>query len=309
MESVTYQKPLKKKRSVLKEIWKCKEDYLFMLPFLVLFFIFTVLPVLVSIFLSFTYFNILEPPQFTGLQNYFKLFLNDDLFIKALSTTLIIALITGPVGYILSLGLGWLVSEFGPKTRAFLTLLFYAPSLSGGLAAIWLLIFSGDQYGLLNGILLDLNIIYEPTQWLTDTSKMMGVAIIVIIWSGMGTSFLSFVAGFQGMDKKLFEAAAVDGIKNRFQELWYITLPSIRPQMMFGAVMSITSSFGVGGIISQIFGFPSTGYALYTMVHELEDYGSVRFEMGYASAIATLLFLIMIGSNKLVQKLLAKVGQ
>lgn len=309
MESVTYQKPLKKKRNIGKEIWAAKEDYLFMLPFLVLFFIFTVLPVLISIFLSFTYFNVLEPPQFTGLDNYFKLFLNDDLFVKALSTTLIIALITGPVSYILSLGLGWLVSEFGPKTRAFLTLLFYAPSLSGGLASIWLLIFSGDQYGLLNGILLDLNVIYEPVQWLTDTTKMTTVAIIVIIWSGMGTSFLSFVAGFQGMDKKLFEAAAVDGIRNRFQELWYITLPSIRPQMMFGAVMSITSSFGVGAIISAIFGFPSTGYALYTLVHELEDYGGVRFEMGYASAIATLLFLIMIGSNKLVQKLLAKVGQ
>ena len=125
----------------------------------------------------------------------------------------------------------------------------------------------------------------------------------------MGTSFLSFVAGFQGLDKKLFEAAAVDGIKNRFQELWYITLPSMKPQMMFGAVMSITNSFGVGAVISQIFGFPSTGYALYTLVHELEDYGSVRFEMGYASAIATLLFLIMIFSNKAVQKLLAKVGQ
>lgn len=309
MEGVTFNKPLKKKRNVLKLMWASKEDYLFMLPFLVLFFIFTVLPVVVSIVLSFTYFNVLEAPRWTGLENYFKLFLNDDLFVKALSNTLIISLITGPVGYILSLTLGWLVSEFGPKTRAFLTLLFYAPALSGGLSAIWLIIFSGDQYGLMNGILLSLNVIYEPIQWLTDTSYMMTVAVIVIIWSSLGTSFLSFVAGFQGLDKKLFEAAAVDGIKNRFQELWYITLPSIRPQMMFGAVMSITSSFGVGAQISAIFGFPSTGYALYTMVHELEDYGSVRFEMGYASAIATLLFLIMIGSNKLVQSLLEKVGQ
>ena len=309
MDGIQINKPLKKKRYVLKEMWQAREDYLFMLPFLVLFFIFTVLPVVVSIFLSFTYFNVLEPPTFNGLQNYFKLFLNDDLFMKAVSTTLIIALVTGPIGYILSLGLGWLVSEFGTKTRAFLTLLFYAPSLSGGLASVWMIIFSGDQYGLLNGVLMDLNLIYEPIQWLTDETYMMGVCIIVIVWGSLGTSFLSFVAGFQGLDRKLFEAGAVDGIKNRFQELWYITLPSMKPQMMFGAVMSITNSFGVGAVISQIFGFPSTGYALYTLVHELEDYGSVRFEMGYASAIATLLFLIMIFSNKAVQKLLAKVGQ
>ena len=309
MEGVQLYKPLPKKHHLFKQIWACRADYLFMLPFLVLFFVFTVLPVVISIILSTTYFNVLEAPRFIGLENYFKLFLNDDLFVKALSTTLMISLITGPVGYVLSLGLGWLVSEFGPKTRAFLTLLFYAPSLSGGLASIWMIIFSGDQYGLLNGILLSMNITYEPIQWLTDTNYMMAVALIVIIWSSLGTSFLSFIAGFQGMDKKLFEAAAVDGIRNRFQELWYITLPSIRPQLMFGAVMSITNSFGTGAIISQIFGFPSTGYELYTMVHELEDYGSVRFEMGYASAIATLLFLIMIACNKVVQNLLTKVGQ
>lgn len=309
MEGVTVKKPIKKSGGLFRTMWNSREDYLFMLPFLVLFFVFTVLPVLISIVLSFTYFNVLEPPKFIGLQNYFKLFLNDDLFVKALSTTLIISIITGPVGYILSLGLGWLVSEFGPKTRALLTLLFYAPSLSGGLASVWLIVFSGDQYGILNGALLSMNIIYEPIQWLTDTNYMMAVAIIVIIWSSLGTSFLSFVAGFQGMDKKLFEAGAVDGIQNRFQELWFITLPSIRPQMMFGAVMSITQSFGVGAVISQIFGFPSTGYALYTMVHELEDYGNIRFEMGYASAIATILFVIMIVSNKVVQNLLSKVGQ
>ncbi len=309
MDNVKIAKPLKKKRNIFKEIWHCREDYLFMLPFLILFFVFTVLPVVVSIVLGFTYFNVLEAPKFIGLQNYFKLFLNDDLFMKALSTTLIISIVTGPIGYLLSLGMGWLVSEFGNKTRAFLTILFYAPSLSGGLASVWSIIFSGDQYGLLNGILMDLNLIYEPIQWLTDETYMMGVCIIVIIWGSLGTSFLSFVAGFQGLDKKLFEAGAVDGIKNRFQELWYITLPSMKPQMMFGAVMAITNSFGVGSVITALFGFPSTGYALYTLVHELEDYGSIRFEMGYASAIATLLFLIMIFANKIVQKLLAKVGQ
>ena len=308
MDGVQINKPLKKKRYVLKEMWQAREDYFFMLPFLVLFFIFTVLPVVVSIFLSFTYFNVLEPPTFNGLQNYFKLFLNDDLFMKALSTTLIIALVTGPIGYVLSLGLGWLVSEFGTKTRAFLTLLFYAPSLSGGLASVWMIIFSGDQYGLLNGVLMDLNLIYEPIQWLTDETYMMGVCIIVIVWGSLGTSFLSFVAGFQGLDKKLFEAAAVDGIKNRFQELWYITLPTMKPQLMLGAILAITNSFGFGAVITALVGFPSPDYCVHTIMHHLQDYGGSRFEMGYASAIATILFMMMVGANALVTKMLRKVG-
>ena len=171
------------------------------------------------------------------------------------------------------------------------------------------LIFSGDQYGWLNAALMQLGITYQPIQWLTDTQYMMGVAIVIIVWSSLGTSFLAFIAGFQNMDAKLFEAAAVDGIKNRWQELWYITLPSIRPQLMFGAVMSITSSFGIGAIIDGVFGNPSTDYALYTMVHEMQDYANIRLELGYASAIATVLFAIMLLANSVVRKLLSKVGE
>lgn len=300
---------MKKNTSLYRAVLKYKTDYLFMIPFLLIFVVFTILPVLMSIFFSFTYFNVFETPKFIGLSNYFKLFLNDSLFLKAFSNTLILSLVTGPIGYILSMAVAWMVNEFNPYLRAFLTLLFYAPALSGGLAAVWAIIFSGDRYGLLNGILMNLNIIYEPIQWLTDTNYIMGVAIVIIIWSSLGTSFLAFIAGFQNVDVSLYEAGAIDGIKNRFQELWHITLPSMRPQMMFGAVMSITSSFGVGAVITQVFGFPSTGYAAYTLVHELEDYGSVRFEMGYASTIATILFFIMILANKVVQKLIAKVGK
>jgi len=302
-----YSKALEPKRANF--LWRFREDYLFMLPFLSIFFIFTVVPVITSMILSFTDFNVLEAPKLVGLTNYFKLFLNDDLFMQALSTTLILALITGPIGYILCLMLGWLVNEFPPKIRACLTLLFYAPSISGSVFLVWQLIYSGDQYGLLNGVLMSMNIIYQPVQWISNTSYMMPAAILVILWSSLGTSFLSFIAGFQVVDVKLYEAAAVDGIKNRWQELWYITLPSMRPQLMFGAVMSITTSFGIGGIISGVFGFPSTGYKLYTLVHELEDYGNIRFEMGYASAIATILFIIMISANKAVQKMLLKVGE
>jgi multiple sugar transport system permease protein len=296
---------LKKSLFFLK---KYKSDYLFMLPYLVIFFTFQVLPVIVSIVLGFTYYNVFEAPDFIGLGNYLKMFLNDDLFMTALANTLVLTIITAPVGYVLSFGVAWMVNEFKPKLRSFLTLLFYIPSLTGGMAAIWMIVFNGDQYGVLNGALMSLNVIFEPIQWLTDTDYMMPAAIVIAIWMSLGTSFLAFVAGFRTVDEKLYEAAAIDGIRNRFQELWFITLPSMKPQLMFGAVMSITSTFSVSAIINQIFGFPSTGYRLYTLVHMLEDYGGQRLEMGYASAVATILFIIMIGLNKAVQNLIAKVG-
>lgn len=301
-------KSVEKKRG-LKAVLKYKDDYLFMLPFFMVFILFSVLPVVISIAFSFTYFNVLEPARFIGFENYFKLFLDDSLFVKALSTTLVLALVTGPIGYALCFIVAWMVNEFGPKMRAVLTLLFYTPTLTGGLSAIWLVVFSGDQYGILNGVLMSLNIIYEPRQWLTDTKYMLPTAIVIIIWMSLGTAFLSFTAGFRSIDGKMYEAAAIDGIRNRFQELWYITLPAMQPQLLFGAVMCITTSFGVGTVISQVFGFPSTAYKLYTLVHMMEDYGGQRFEMGYASAVAVILFLIMIIINKLAQSLISKVGR
>lgn len=294
---------------LIKEIIKHRNNYFFMAPFLIIFFTFTILPVVMSMGMGFTYFNVLEPPKFIGLRNYYKLFLNDPLFLKALSNTVVLAVITGPVGYLLSLFMAWVLNEFPPKIRALLTIVFYTPSLCAGTFVIWTLIYSGDQYGLLNGILMSLNIIYEPIAWTTNTTYMLPAAIVVILWTSFGTGFLSFIAGIQGIDRTLYEAGALDGVRNRWQELWYITLPSMRPQLMFGAVMSITSAFGVGDLISGVFGFPSVGYELYTLVHELQDYGTTRFDMGYASAIATVLFLIMVLLNKAIQKLLAKVGE
>ncbi len=285
------------------------EDGLFMLPYLLLFAAFTVIPVLISFGLSFTYFNVLEPPRFIGMSNYVQLLLDDEIFVLALKNTLILSLITGPVGFFLCFGLAWMINEFGPRTRAVLTLLFYAPVISGGAYMIWQIIFSGDAYGYLNGILLDLGIVYTPIQWLTDSSYMMPAAITVILWMSFGAGFLSFVAGFKNIDMRLYEAAAVDGIRDRWQELWYITLPCMKPQLLFGAVMSITGSFGVGDVITGVFGYPSTNYALHTLVHHLQDYGSIRFEMGYACAIAVVLFFLMIGANQIVQRLLRRVGE
>ncbi len=283
--------------------------YLFVAPFMLIFFAFTVLPVLMSMALSFTQFNVLEPPEFVFIDNYLRLFLDDETFLIAIKNTIILSVIIGPCGYILSFLFAWFINELGPKVRSVVTLVFYAPTIAGNLYYIWGIIFSGDSYGYVNAILMKMNLIQAPILWFQNTQYMMPLVIVVALWSSLGTSFLTFIAGLQGIDKSQVEAASVDGITNRWQELWYVILPGMRPQLMFGAVMSITSSFGIGTIITQLCGFPSKGYAVHTMVNHLEDYGLQRFEMGYASAIATLLFLLMIGANFLIKRVISKVGE
>ena len=298
-----------KQKKLSYRIKRNKTSYLMLAPYFILFFLFTVLPVIISIGLSFTYFNMLEMPTFVGWKNYIKLFLEDDIFLISLKNTLIFAVITGPVSYILCLLFAWIINEFKGKLRAFLTLIFYAPSICGNAYMVWNLILTGDRYGYLNGILLKLGIIDEAILWMKTEKYVLPVLIVVQLWLSLGTGFLSFIAGLQTVDKSLYEAAALDGVKNRWQELWYITLPAMKPQLMFGAVMQITQSFAVADISIQLAGNPSVNYAGATVVTHLLDYGSTRFEMGYASAIATVLFLLMVGSNKLVQRLLRRVGE
>jgi multiple sugar transport system permease protein len=251
----------------------------------------------------------LEMPQFIGWGNYLKLLLEDDIFLIAFKNTLIFALITGPTSYFLCLLFAWIINEFHGKLRAFLTLIFYAPSISGQAYLIWTRILTGDRYGYLNGLLLDMGFIDEAIYWITTEKYVMPILIVVQLWLSLGTSFLAFIAGLQTIDKSLYEAAAIDGVKNRWQELWFVTLPAMKPQLMFGAIMQITNSFAVSDISIQIVGNPSVNYAGSTIVTHLLDYsGGVRFEMGYASAIATVLFILMVGVNRVVQRILRRVG-
>ena len=291
------------------EIWKNRSSYMLIAPYFILFFLFTVLPVLMSIYLSFTYFNMLEAPRFIGWANYTKLLLEDDIFIVSLRNTLLFAVVTGPVSYMLCLLFAWIINEFKPKLRAIMTLVFYAPSICGNAYMIWNLILTGDRYGYLNGLLLRLDLINQPVLWMQTEKYVMPVLIIVQLWLSLGTGFLSFIAGLQTVDKGMYEAAAIDGVKNRWQELWFVTLPAMKPQLMFGAVMQITQSFAVADISIALAGIPSVNYSGATIVTHLLDYGSTRLDMGYASAIATILFLLMVGTNKLVQRLLRRVGE
>ena len=300
---------MSKLRWTWEEMKNNKTAYFMVAPFLILFIIFTVLPVFLSIILSLTDFNMLQVPDLVGIDNYMRLFMDDEIFILACQNTLIFASITGPVSYILALLVAWFINELPPKIRAVVTLVFYAPSISGQAYLVWKTLFASDSYGWANAVLLKYGFISSPILWFSNAQYVMGLCIVVALWTSLGTAFLSFIAGLQTIDRSMYEAAAVDGIKNRWQELWYITLPTMRPQLMFGAVLAITNSFGFGGVVTALCGFPSVDYAAHTIMHHLGDYGGSRYEIGYASAIAVILFVIMFASNIVIKKALSNVGE
>lgn len=314
MSERTATKKAVSRKDMTKAQWTWKEmkrnwvAYVMVAPYMILFTLFTVVPVVLSIFISFTDFNMLEWPNFVFLDNYITLFFDDDIFLIAVKNTFIFAVIVGPASYLMSYMVAWFINELPPKIRAIVTLIFYAPSISGQVYLIWGTLFSSDSYGWVNATLLKLGLIDKEILFFQDEKYVMPLCIIVSLWTSLGTSFLAFIAGLQGVDRSLYEAGAVDGVKNRWQELWYITLPSMKPQLMFGAVMSITGSFGFGGIVTALAGFPSVNYCAHTIMHHLEDYGGQRYEIGYSSTIAVILFAIMMGANMLVKKILSKVG-
>ena len=299
------------KKSVSKPIRrgdkKTNMAYCIMLaPFLTVFILFMLIPVASSMFLSFTDFNMVQIPSFVGLKNYLRIFIEDDIFMIALKNTLIFALVSGPVGYVLSFVIAWLINECNRAVRTLVTVIIYAPSLAGNIYFIWKYIFSSDSRGFLNNMLINIGLIRDPITWLSDTKYNFTVVMIVIIWMSFGTGFLSFIAGLQGLDRSYYEAAAIDGLKNRWQELYYVTFPQIGPQLLFGAVMSISGAFAVGYQNMQLTGFPSTEYSTHTILLHITDYGTIRYEMGYASALAVVLFAFMLFAWFLVSKLLSK---
>ena len=293
----------------LKEMKRNRVGYFMVAPFMILFTLFTVLPVVLSVIVSFTDFNLLQWPSWLWFENYTRLFLDDDIFMTACQNTFVFAVIVGPVSYLMSFMVAWFINELSPRVRAVVTLVFYAPSISGEVYTIWGTLFSGDAYGWVNAWLLELGFINEEILFFQDADYVMPLCIVVALWMSLGTAFLSFIAGLQGIDRAQYEAGAVDGLRNRWQELWYVTLPNMKPQLMFGAILSITGAFGFGGVVTALCGYPSVEYKAHTIMHHLSDYYGTRFEVGYASAIAVVLFVIMIGANVLVKKMISKVGQ
>lgn len=294
-----------KKTNIGKYNYNDQKPFIVMLlPFFSLFFIFLIVPIFFSVTLSFTSFDMISLPKFVGFQNYQKLFLNDYVFPIVLKNTLVFAIIAGPLGFLLSFLLAWFVNDFSPKVRTVLSFMFYAPSLVGNAYFIWQVLFSGDSYGYLNSVLLSLGLITEPITWLKTASYLMPIIIIVQLWQSMGVSFLANISGLQNVSTDLYEAGAIDGIRNRWQELRYITFPSMKHMLLFSAVMQIQSSFSISAIAIQIAGYPSTQHAVDTIVSHMADVATVRFELGYASSIAVILFLLMSVTRLIVGKVM-----
>lgn len=296
---------IKKCCTYWKAVKRNKGCYAMLAPFMIFFIVFTVIPVVMTIPIGFTDFNMVQPPEYIGLSNYTTLFFSDKIFMRSIRVTIIFALLTGPVSYILCFLLAWLINELHPKLKTVFTLIFYAPSMAN-VYTVWQIIFSGDMNGYINSFLINLGLINAPIQWLTDGRYVLGAVIAVQLWVSLGAGFLALRAGFQNIDRSMYEAGAIEGIRSRWQELIYIVIPSMGPQLMFAAVIQIVSSFTAGTVAQNLAGFPSTDYKAHTIMTHAYDYGWVRYEMGYASAICMILFAAMYVCSRLINKVLRK---
>ncbi len=298
------------KTSKLKK-WYQKEGsaYGFLSMYALMFIIFIVVPVVVAFFLSFTFFDTIQLPRFIGLKNYIVLLTQDEIFMKyVLPNTIKFAVIVGPGGYVLSFLLAWILAQLPKLPRTIMALILYSPSMTSGVAmsVVWMTIFSGDQNGYLNSLLSGMNIIQEPIQWLQSPQYLMTIMIIVTMWSSMGVGFLAMLAGILEINPELYEAGSLDGISNRFQEIVYITIPSMKPQMLFGAVMAIVGTFQAGAIgVTLSGGNPTPQYAGQLIVNHIEDFGFMRYEMGYAAAVSVVLLLMVLLFTRVANKLFA----
>lgn len=283
--------------------------YVMLAPFTLMFLLFLVLPIIASVALSFTSYDMVHKMDFVGFSNYFRMFVDDEVFLTTVKNTVLFSFFTGPVGFLLSFVLAWFINEFKTGIRTLLSFLFYAPALVGNAYYIWQVAFSNDSYGYINSVLLSMNLITEPIAWLKNEVYVLPVIMIVQLWQSMGISFLSNISGLQNVNNELYEAGAIDGIRSRWQELWYITLPAMKHMLLFSAVMQIQSSFTVGSIAVELAGYPSVGNAADTMVAYMSDVGTVRYELGYACSIAVCLFVIMAFARWLIGKVLNGVGK
>ncbi len=286
-----------------------RNGYFFIFPYALVFFAFVLIPVVLAVVLSFTNFNAVEFPEWSGFLNYITLLTNDEVFMQyVLPNTVLYAVIVGVGGYILSFLLAWALCNLTKPVRTIFALILYSPSMTAGVAmtVVWKVIFSGDQTGLLNNWLMELGIINEPVIWLISTDYLLPIVIIIGLWSSMGIGFLAMISGILNIDETLYEAGAIDGVKNRFQEMIYITVPSMKPQMLFAAVMAIVNAFQNGMVSTLLTGNPSPQYAAQLIVNHIEDYGFLRYEMGYAAAVSVALLLIVQLFSKVATKLFSE---
>lgn len=283
--------------------------YLFMAPFMLAFFLFTVIPIVSSMVLSFFDYDMVSSPIFIGFENYIRMFTQDDLFFTVLANSLKFGILVGPGGYLLAFLLAWMINEFPRPVRVLLTFIFYVPSLVGNALYIFQVMFSGDSYAYINNLLISFGFVTEPIQWFQDVNYNFVLIVAIQLWMSMGVSFLANIAGLQNVNTELYEAGAIDGVRTRWHELWYITMPSMKTILLFSAVMQIQTAFSMGSLQATLAGYPSVNNSLDTLVQYIGDVGTTRYEMGYAAALSVFLFALIIIFRYLIGGLLNLVGK
>ncbi|MNI07277.1 L-arabinose transport system permease protein AraP [compost metagenome] len=306
--------PLYRRRiqKFMRECWRDRLSYLFLAPFLLCFVCFIIVPVIMAALLSVTTFNGFGFPKFIGFSHFINMLTQDIVFMKyTLPNTLKFAVIVGPGGYILSFIFAWLIHQLPKNIRDYFTLALYAPSIVGGVAltVVWAATFSGDRVGYLNNVLLRFGFIESPQLWLEDPNTLMTIMILVSLWTSMGVGFLAMLGGLQTVNTELYDAGKIDGIKNSLQEVYYLTIPSMKPQMLFSGVMAIVYTLKAGAISTQLTGMMITpNYRGHLITNHIDDYAFLRYEWGYASALSVMLLLMSYGLMKLIYLLFSSKG-
>ena len=284
-----------------------KNAYLFMTPYLLLFATCIIAPIIIAILLSFTSFNGVNAPKLVFLDNFIYLFTKDKVFIQyVLPNTLKFALIVGVGGYVLSFFMAWCLAQMPKRSRTILSIILYTPSMTMGVAmgVLWIIIFSGSDTGYLNYALISLNMINEPIEWLQNPKYLMTIMIIISLWGSLGVGFLAMLSGILNIPQDVYEAAYVDGMRNRFQEVFYITIPMMKPQMLFGAVMAVVNTFAAGSIGVSLAGSnPTPQYAGQLIINHIDDYIYNKYEFGMASAVTVILLIIILIISRIAYKL------
>jgi putative chitobiose transport system permease protein len=263
--------------------------YLFLAPAIIVIAVFVLYPIGAVVYYSFTEYNIVTPPEWVGLRNYQQL-LKDDIFWKAMGHSFVYLLVT-PILITLSIGLAIVVNRRLPGIHIFRSL-FFIPVVSGSIAVgiAWRLMW--DTNGIINGILLSLGLLQEPMQWLAEPAYTLPIAMALTTWLGLGYYMMIFLAGLQNIPEELYDAAVIDGC-NGWQKHWHVSIPGLRPQITFVAVISslaalqvfneiFTLTGGLGGILNS-------GV---TMVFYLWRKAFRLNQAGMASAIAMVLLVI-----------------
>jgi multiple sugar transport system permease protein len=266
------------------------EGYLCILPWLIGFVCFTVGPMVGALVLSFTEYEIITPPEFTGLRNFQRVF-QDPLFYTSLYNTAYIALLAVPLQQVVALALALALNQ---KLRGvtFYRTIFYLPSQMPLVAAalLWLWIFNPD-FGLANALLNMFGL--GPVRWLFDIDWVKPSIVLITLWGGIGTPMIVFLAGLQGVPESLYEAAAIDGAGS-WQRFRNVTVPMISPVIFFNLIIGIIASFQAYFtlVYTTTQGGPANAsliYIIYLFFKAFKD-----FEMGYASSLAWLLFMVVL---------------